>query len=397
MTLSDRLNAIASDVPSAGPREGQPSVDWDGTAGSLTTGPLEQQPDSWDALIADWGLDPAEVQVVAGSVQIRAWDANVGGGEIKRLRYYKAQLERRCPTVDLEDIEELKRALMRRKPLSAYAGTKPMTAHAGTGGTRIVCASDWQLGKADGDGVEGTVNRIDAAITEAARRAKGADRIVLAGLGDLIEGCDGHYAMQAFSVALDRREQVRLVRRLLLRAIDALAPLAPLDVVCVPGNHGENRRNGKAFTTLSDNDDLAVFDQVADIVASSDRYPDVRFGFPSEDDELVLTIDCNGVGVAFAHGHQLSGGGAPSQKALRWWAGQAMGHRSAGDADILVSGHYHHLVVHEGSGRTWFQAPAMDGGSDWWTGMTGNTSPAGMLSFSVGEYPLRPWGDLALT
>jgi hypothetical protein len=392
VSLADEAAALSSDVPSAkGPQPGQPSVEWDGIKGTLTTGTLTEEPKSWTDLIVDWGLDPDEVQVVPGSVQIRAWDANVGAGEIKRLRYYKASLERRTgPGVDAADLDELKKALLRRKPVKTKATSLSQ-------GTRVICLADLQIGKRDGDGVEGTVDRVVEGIEGAARQAKGADRIVLAGMGDLVEGCGQHYAMQTFSVELDRREQVRIVRRLILRAIDVLAPLAPLDVISVGGNHGENRSGGKAFTTWSDNDDLAVFEQVADICNATDRYPDVRFGFPPDGDDLVVTVDCDGTGVAFAHGHQLSGGGSPSQKALRWWAGQGMGRLAAGDADILVTGHYHHLVVHEGSGRTWFQCPAMDGGSDWWQHQTGNTSPPGMLSFTVGDYGSRPWGDLTLT
>lgn len=394
MSLADEAAALSSDVPAAqGPKPGQASVEWDGVKGTLTTGTLTEEPKSWTDLIVDWGLDPDEVQVVPGSVQIRAWDANVGAGEIKRLRYYKAQLERRTgPGVDTEDLAEIKKALLRRKPLRARE--EPNTQR---GGVRVICLADLQVGKADGDGVEGTVNRVVEGIDGAARLAKGADRIVLAGMGDLLEGCSNHYSMQTFAVELDRREQTRVVRRLIVRAIDTLAPLAPLDVICTPGNHGENRQAGKAFTTWADNDDLAVFEQVADICGATERYPDVRFGFPPDGDDLVVTVDCDGTGVAFAHGHQLSGGGSPSQKALRWWAGQGMGRLPAGDADILVTGHYHHLVVHEGSGRTWMQCPAMDGGSDWWQHQTGNTSPPGMLSFTVGDYGARPWGDLALT
>ena len=391
MSLADEAASLSSDVPPAqGPKPGQASIDWDGTKGTLTTGTLDAEPKSWDDLITDWGLDPSEVQVVPGSVQIRAWDANVGAGEIRRLRYYRAQLERRTgPGVDAEDLAEIKKALLRRKPSKARAASLSQ-------GTRVVLLSDWQIGKADGDGLVGSVDRIVAGLEGAARSAKGAERIVLAGMGDIIEQCAGHYPGQAFTVELDRREQMRVARRLILRAVDLFAPLAPVDVVAVPGNHGENRLNGKAFTRTSDNDDVAVFEQVADIVGSSERYPDVRFGFPPESDATTVTLDI-GPGIALNHGHNLSNGSTGQQKANTWWKGQMAGHRPAGDCDILITGHYHHFVCYEGSGRTWFQCPAMDGGSTWWEDKTGNTSPPGMLSFTVGDYGARPWGDLALT
>jgi len=393
--MLEKLSAVASNVPAAGPREGQPSVDWDGNAGSLTTGPLDKQPDSWDALISDWGLDPAEVQVVAGSVQIRAWDANVGKGEIKRLRYYKAQLERRCPTVDTEDIEELKRALMRRKPLApANTGTT-------TGGTRIVLLSDWQLGKGDGDGVEGTVKRIALGLDMAARQAKNCDRIVLAGLGDLVEQCTGHYSGQAFTVQLDRREQIRFARRLILRAVDTFSRIAPVDVVCVPGNHGENREGGKAFTRTSDNDDCAVFEQVADIVAETDRYPDVQFGFPCDDYPDTVTIHANGVGVAFNHGTEAAkaSGGSTEKKLENWIKGQLADiDNPLNGCQVFCFGHKHYSIVNEGMGnRLILQSPASDGGSEWYKKRTGACGPPGMMAFTVGDFAHRVWGDLALT
>jgi len=41
------------------------------------------------------------------------------------------------------------------------------------------------------------------------------------------------------------------------------------------------------------------------------------------------------------------------------------------------------------------QAPAMDGGSSWWTDMSGQNSPAGLLTLGIGTgYGPRGWGDL---
>lgn len=392
MALADEARSLSSDVPTHQPRDGQPSVDWDGRRGTIATGVMDAPPKSWDDLIEDWELDPAEVQVVAGSVQIRAWDANVGAGQIERLRYYKATLEQRVRGGDATDIEALKAALMRRKPLRARE--KSNTGAPDLCGTRIIPLADTQIGK------EGTAERLEAiaaSIDATAKTCSDHDRIVLAGMGDIIEQCDGHYPGQTFTVELDRREQMRVARRLILRAVDSLAKHAPLDVVCVPGNHGENRKDGKAFTRSSDNDDCAVFEQVADICASTDRYPDVRFGFPPDDDPLVATVDIDGTGVAFTHGHNLANGSTTQQKAMNWWKGQALGHRPAGDCDVLVTAHYHHLCMSEESGRLWLQMPALDIGSQWFTNRTGNDSPPGLLSFTVGDFGDRAWGDLTIS
>ena len=76
---------------------------------------------------------------------------------------------------------------------------------------------------------------------------------------------------------------------------------------------------------------------------------------------------------------------------------QVMGRQPVADATLLLSGHYHHLIVSEATGRTFVQVPAMDGGSEWFTATTGQHSPPGMLTLGVGTaYGPRGWGDLAV-
>jgi hypothetical protein len=200
--------------------------------------------------------------------------------------------------------------------------------------------------------------------------------------------------MQTFAADLDRREQARVVRRLILAYVERMAPLVPRVVLgAVPGNHGENRNSsGKAFTTWTDNDDLAVVEQVAEVLAANpDRYGHVSCVLA---DSLTLTLDVCGVVHSWAHGHQNRGGPG---KVEDWWTKQAMGRTPVADAQILATGHYHHLRVSEATGRTWFQAPAMDPGSEWWTQQTGQSSPAGLLTYVVGAAcGARGWSELAV-
>ena len=128
-------------------------------------------------------------------------------------------------------------------------------------------------------------------------------------------------------------------------------------------------------------DDLAVFEQVGEVLAANtERYSQVTLFLPSD---LSMTLDVCGVPVGFAHGHVARGSGHPVQKIEKWWTGQVMGFQPVADARILVTGHYHHLLLSESTGRTHMQCPAMDGGSAWWTSSTGQSSPAGVLSFVV--------------
>jgi predicted phosphodiesterase len=209
--------------------------------------------------------------------------------------------------------------------------------------------------------------------------------IYVAGVGDMIEGCDNHYAMQCFTVELNRRDQVKLARRLSAEVIRAASKLAErVVVVAVGGNHGENRANGKAFTDFADNDDVAMFEQIAEAFAENpDAYGHVSFVIPN--DELTVTLDVCGTLVTWAHGHQFGGGATAEKKARSWLADQALGKHAPGDCDLLISGHYHHLCVAQWGAVGWVQVPALDGGSDWWRNLNGQHSPPGVASLVVGS------------
>jgi hypothetical protein len=82
--------------------------------------------------------------------------------------------------------------------------------------------------------------------------------------------------------------------------------LAPRIVLgAVPGNHGENRNSsGKAYTTATDNDDLAVFEGVAEILAANpERYGHVHtvlaeaLGMAIENVAGVLETQAHGEGI----------------------------------------------------------------------------------------------------
>lgn len=382
------------------PKGWEPGVVWDpAKGGTLTTGPIdgELDPSIWQQLIVDFGLDPEVTEVLPGSVQVRAWDAAIGNGEVKRMLYYRATIEPRKNRDHFADIDALCKTAAKKRP------AKKVTTDLERG--LVVAMSDWQLGKGEGGGSAATTERIlveldmlREKLINQKRMNRTISTVYLIGLGDLVEQCSGHYAMQPFSVDLDRREQMRLGRQLLLAYVDAVVDLGyPVVMASVPGNHGENRNSsGKAYTSWTDNDDLAMFEQVGEILAANDeRYGNVSIigSAVIAQDDLTLTLDVAGIPVAFAHGHQVPSGGAE-----KWWQGQALGRRPVSDAEILVTAHKHNFQVSESTGRTWMQTPANDGGSFWWTARTGQASPAGMLTFCVSTmgYGKRGWGDLEI-
>lgn len=346
----------------------------------------------WDKYLEELGFNPDEFEIIE-PFEIRSWDSNTENGK-DTFYYYKAKIISKYAVNDRDfDFKALLSEIKKSKPKAQTIKGKS---------SMIVCLSDWQMGKRDGDGTKGIVARIEQMIPDVTARIKelrksGVDlaHLYVVGLGDIVEGCDGFYPMQEHSVEYDLRRQKMIARRLLVKSLKEWAPLFKNVVVaCVPGNHGENRKNGKAFTTFGDNFDVAIFDEAAEIFQENPAYKHVKFVIPEND--LWLTLDVSGTIIGLAHGHQFRTGGRYShQKAVAWLSGQAFGMTEMGDADILISGHFHHLfVVNEGK-RTLMQCPSVDGGSEWYENMTGKSSYAGTLTFSItpGKTQLQ-WDNL---
>lgn len=358
------------------PQGWEPGIAWDGRGGTITSRPLAEPTPDWDALLRIWGFDPDVVEVVE-PVQVRTWDAAIGDGAVRTMWYYRAGLRRR--RMGAASIEELVALVKRTKPKA------PTTAP--DGATFTVAFNDWQVGKASSERtVERIVAGIDATVTRfrAIQKRRPIGQVCIALLGDLGESCTGFYPMQEFNLDLDGREQARVARRLLLYGIDAFRPLVERVIVpAVPGNHGEKRKDGKAFTTFGDNVDLEVPEGVAEACAMNPAaYGHVSFVIPQ--DKLTLTLELSGTIVGFAHGHQAKRGGTTAQqKVATWWSGQAFGQRPVGDATILLSGHNHHNSLVEYGPRTHIQAGTMDGGSQWWDETVGSGSRPGMLSLVI--------------
>ena len=200
----------------------------------------------------------------------------------------------------------------------------------------------------------------------------------------IANGYPSHNSMQSFQVELDRREQVTVARRLIVKLLRQWAPLFDKVVVlAVPGNHGEHRQDGKAFTNFGDNDDTAVFEQVCEILSESDAFKHVSWVIPKN--ELTVTLDCAGTVVGFAHGHQATRGANIAAKIEAWWKGQQHGRHPIGDADVLITAHYHHFAAKTDAGRTWLQCPTLDGGSTWFEHQSGARTMPGTLSVVVGR------------
>jgi predicted phosphodiesterase len=375
-----KTTEIAS-VQKTEPRQRQaewtPGVTWMGDEGTITTPPVEGEvhPD-WSGVLKMWGLDPEHFAVVE-PVLFNVWGDTLG--VLNRQWKGKVVRKGRQETADIESlIAEIKKHKPReRKEIEG-------------GASLVVCASDWQVGKRDGDGLKGLVGRwlqaiddVEFRLKELKKLGRPIDSITVLCLGDLVEGCDGHYDIQTFTVEVDRRDQVKIARRLLRDALIRWSKVVPsITVAAIGGNHGENRKNGKSFTTLGDNDDVALVESVAEIFqANPEAYGHIKFAIPS--DELSLTLEVHGQIIGITHGHLARSGQGVEGKLRRWIADQTLGRQKIGDCDILVTGHYHSFKLADWGGVKWLQAPALDGGSVWWRQSTGEIADVGVLTFLV--------------
>lgn len=373
----------------AHPKGWEPGIDT--AAGVVTVKGGDNPPSDWSVIIRELGLDPAIWTVdESAPVQVRTWDS----GE-QRCFYYRATVIPASQNASVGDLDALVRAVQRRRGKSPQNASEGATSDSGSRAL-VVCLADWQAGKSDNGGVEALLERlfalqeaVPARIKQLKKAGRPVDCLYVVGMGDMVENCSGHYAMQEFGVQLTLREQTRLVRRMLTEMLALWSKQVPRVVVAaVPGNHGENRRNGKAFTSFEDNLDVAVFEQVQEIL---DRAGYDNLSWAMADGDMTVTLDICGTVVGFAHGHQMNGAGLPLAKARRWWQGKQSARHPIGDADVLVYGHYHHLQCLQDGPRTIFGCPSNDGGSRWFEEQGGPKTACGTLSFTADK---DGWDDL---
>jgi len=157
-----KTTEIAS-VQKTEPRQRQaewtPGVTWMGDEGTITTPPVEGEvhPD-WSGVLKMWGLDPEHFAVVE-PVLFNVWGDTLG--ILNRQWKGKVVRKGRQETADIESlIAEIKKHKPReRKEIDG-------------GASLVVCASDWQVGKRDGDGLKGLVGRWLQAIDDVEFRLK---------------------------------------------------------------------------------------------------------------------------------------------------------------------------------------------------------------------------------
>jgi predicted phosphodiesterase len=363
--------SLADDLvnqPTATEAEYRPRTEFDGVTGYVQTGALSEPPASHVELLEQFGYNPNEVQIV-GSPRISRWQV-YGGEWLSAYRFHIA------PRATGLDISELVDSIRDREP------------HKPTGGDGasvfVFQAGDLQLGKIDGDGVEGTIDRyfatVDRAVAEliARRRRDSIGAAHLAFVGDCIEnGGVSQSGRLAWRQSLTVTEQVRLWRRTLLETVKAFAPLVDeLAVSVVGGNHDDATRipvQTRADDNWATEGAIAVHDALAE---NPDAYGHVRIQVPPRD-QGYMTVGVGDTVFTLLHGHQFRKG-----KAADWWSSQAFHHGNPAGADFLLHGHWHELGIQQTASRTIICTPTLDGGSAWYRDKTGAESRQGSLIYT---------------
>lgn len=355
-----------------------PGLDYDENGGTLVTAPKpagEVTPGEAE-IFAEYDLDPAHWQIMSIGKSKR--QANSGEWFESYRASFKPRKAYEGYGMTPEEIEGI---------LAKRIGGPSVTLRMDEGAAFLAPAGDLQVGKIDGTGTRGILDRfaeLTAQVRDdylARRDVEGLSTVVAPWLGDCIEGLTSQGGKLATRQDLWVTEEVRLIQRLIMLQVEAFAPLAErLIVPVIPGNHDENTR----FVSTGGTDSWAVQagSSVWDTIQKIEQYApgtfsNVEFVFPQRG-ELTVTLDVCGSRVVCLHGHQFRGGVAGAEK---WLSGHALGRLAPGDADVLLTAHLHHYHAKEvGQGQLICQIPALDGGSDWFRQRTGAADPSGLVS-----------------
>src|SRR6056300_1314919 len=344
-------------------------------SGEIVSKPQPTNNVDWqEQLESYFGVDAGNYRVIENTAEIRFWDVNAGMGQIERLYYFKAKIVSNEVYMPDEDFKKLLQLASKKKPLPKQKVSKNTK-------TFTIALADFQIGKG---GTEESVERFISYIPKL-QKHETIDQVLFAGLGDLVEGCSGHYALQEFQTELDDRQQQKVARRMIYTLIKEIMPLFKRGLVAFAGgNHGEKRgQSGKAYTTFGDNKDVMLAEELQEIFKEAPAYKDI-LDFIIPENELSLTFDVSGVVLSILHGHQMRSGANSQAKSRKWLSDQAFARNSIADSDILLHGHYHYFLAYESSDRLIVQAPTLDSGSEWLENTKGDKSRAGMLTLVIG-------------
>lgn len=386
MSLLDELRKTSQvheerAVEQATPKGWRPGTRTDGDTTTVTSKPYQDgnSPSDNELLVAH-GFDP-ELHMILGGVRSTSWDVYIpkksqdedGEWKDKFYAYRFNTVERPQGRVN---VDELLAVLEKpNSPSVAYSVSSHDVSYVHAWG-------DLQLGKADGDGTEGTIKRFLDSVTQGVKglvkRYGRVGHVHLVFAGDCVEGFNSQKGTNAWRTELTITEQVRILRRLMLHAIKEYSACADrVTVVSVPGNH--DRAMPDTHKTRSDDSwAIEALEAVRDALELSGKYEHVECYVPGIDEEVVV-LPVGGRNLVHLHGHQVRS----QAKMWDWWKGQAFGKQAADNADILIHGHFHHWFSESKGFRLILGLPSLEQLSVWWRNQTGELGDPSGLTFTI--------------
>ena len=352
-------------------------------AGVTITGAKFNTPEpdqsDWSKVFERFGLSPDHFEIVGDSVRMSSWDQSSsykGDRDHVQMYSFRAVFRRKALVGD-RDISRIIEKVQSIDFTPARSDRPEAFIHA---------VGDLQLGKMDGDGTEGIVERFYASVAAAVQRVKQQGfykHIHAAWLGDCVEGAVSQGGKNLWRTTLTLTEQIDLLENLMLHQITELAPLCErLTVVSVPGNHDEAIRQ-PVTTRPDDSHAVQALRSVTKAIRMSPAFNHVETYWPAPD-EMTVTLDVAGSKITHAHGHQWRRG-----KHWEWWEGQTFGGHEPGEARVLLCGHEHHHTIDTRSKRTFIRVPSFESESTWWRHKTGQVGDPGGVYMTTADNRVR--------
>lgn len=257
-----------------------------------------------------------------------------------------------------------------------------------------VLIGDMQIGQIGPDGdpfeaIENSLRAIDQAADEIERQG-GAEEILVAWLGDHIEGFVSQGGKNSWRTRLTLTEQIRATRRIMYYAIEVLEPLCHrLVMAAVPGNHGRVEAGNGTGTRADDNHDTDALVAVAEALELTGDRTGVETYVP-EVDQISLAVTVGGLTWGLVHGDKWRRGGQ-----FNWWREQTFHNGPTAAADVLCGGHWHTLQMMEEGEKLFIQVPTLGTDGAYWTNLHGSRPKPGVVlaltdgTEVVGVIPIR--------
>lgn len=333
-------------------------------------------------LLTKYGVDPEKFQIV-GSIWTKP--------NTKEGQTYTFQFEPKVEALseasdDGPNLPTLYAQVMSREVPST------LKKEVGSDDTLVVAFSDAQIGKVDHrGGTEALLTRMAEYVADLKAHIieKGYTKAIFADVGDVIEGFE-NTAGQMRTNDRSIMDQIDLAITLEELFISTLSDhCSSVKATSIPSNHAAWRRYKDYLGTPSDDWGIFSMKQIERLYEHTGR-DNVEFFYPKPfKKSLVIPVGTD-YRLGVAHGDEVTN----PDRIPDWWGKQVHGGMPLATADVLLTGHFHHVRI-QPSGRRdeelderqkwWIQAPTMDNGSSWWANRSTGDSDPGLLVFNMNE------------